>query len=102
VRKIFLDARALLEDKTRWTKHTTARDASGRPCGVFQKEAHSFCLAGAIMKAAGTENFWSELGIPFSRKAIARGYNGVGHFNDELGHEEVLKLLDEVISETAP
>jgi len=54
VRAIVQGARDLLAERG-WTKGAMARDGKGEVCGWNGPLAESFCLAGALLRMAGTE-----------------------------------------------
>jgi hypothetical protein len=52
-----LDRCILLYSKPgRWTKNCCARDRNGRSVNPFSPEARSFCIEGAIRRAAGIDD----------------------------------------------
>lgn len=81
-------ARLLIRDKENWTQH------------VF-KHGNSYCLVGAVHKAAGG---WNEVGVDtvveVLRETLYRktGERTIARYNDTHTHAEVLELLDTAIA----
>src|SRR3990167_3205380 len=72
--------------KSGWTQHASARDASGESCGAYERQAVSFCAAGAMRRShLGSEASWA------ARRAIENEvpeYPDIVCFNDAFGREK--------------
>jgi hypothetical protein len=107
---IWVKARALIAEPRNWCQGAVARDATGRAlnrdfrsvdAAVFSQSAVSFCLAGAMGRAAGDFSQGMEscsaladmIALPERDRAIYPG-----GFNDTHSHAEVLALLDRGIA----
>jgi hypothetical protein len=91
------EARKIIEDPSRWTKGTLARDATGAITRVFADDAASFCAVGAIARTGVSCQLQVDIGREFFPHIQRRGYCKISGFNDSHSHEEVLELFDEVI-----
>jgi len=88
-----LEARSLLQHG--WCQGTFARDASGRPCSVYDQGAVSFDMAGAITRSSGSV----EAAKPILDLIVGcLGGYGVSEWNDEAAYEEVLACINETIA----
>ena len=99
---ILVSARVLLSDPQSWTQSVEARGASGRQVHVLGRAARSFCLEGAIRRAAKDNDELVEA-IRFRVLGRARARLGdwcaLFEWNDDptRTHAEVLALLDKAI-----
>ena len=98
---VLVRARGILEDRKRWTKHVFARDKDGNEVYCLSDEAYSFCLSGAINRAAsmlttsGPERVFL---INDAERALKPDVNvPLDHFNDYLDHETGNEFCVELI-----
>ncbi len=99
--------RELLTDKSKWTKHTLARNTKGSPVHPLSDEAVCWCLVGAMQKCYSIDSSVAaivnnDVSVEL-REAIKRKY---GHmyistvlgFNDtqETTFEQVKEILNEI------
>lgn len=92
--EIMKDARDLIADPSRWTKHAFARDAQRLPCNVRDEEAAMFCSIGALLRAADMDN---DLVGRIAHLARLMSPFGLAHFNDRHTHQQVIQLFDQAI-----
>lgn len=107
--RVLRRAREILTPEGAWVQMMTACNAAGRLCFAFEDEAVSFCLSGALGRAAYKESMvrYLEL-VDAARDELADWGKSEGLFrsedltawNDAHGRtqEEVLALLDAVIA----
>ena len=93
-----IEIRKLIDSPDRWMKHGYCRDVHGNLVDPWTKEAHSFCLSGAMRRVVR--------GDPEHRHAIRqhiiaanRGFDNIITFNDSgnTRHEDVMTALDNAI-----
>lgn len=114
---ILIEARRLLSDKSRWTRHVYGRDDTGKSQSVTSNDACSFCALGAVIKSGNTLLGTNFLGVgqvlegspPIAaaltllRDALPSGYDAddsyfnVAALNDYESHAEVLALFNRAI-----
>ena len=92
-----------------WSQRCLARDADGRHCGATSLSAKTFCVEGAIQRAAAELSLSARVAncaILFVGDLAREDYsNGtpkgwiLAHWNDEASRtqEEVVRLLDKAI-----
>lgn len=98
--EILKAARALIEDRIRWTQHTYARGKSGRPVYPEQRSAVSWCALGAICKVTDTNPLRSDYPVAVEylrRSAEEIGFTSVELVNDGRFHSTVLRMFDRAI-----
>lgn len=52
VMRVLRETRRILEEPGRWSQGSGARDRSGASCDITSSEARSYCLMGALQRAA--------------------------------------------------
>ena len=86
--------RELLSTQDRWCRGSPARNRDGEPTGVFDSDAFSFCLTGAL------EFMQDQLELPGDTRHAARDVlydqilSPISSFNDSHSHPHILSLLD--------
>jgi hypothetical protein len=92
---------AFLSDKSKWTKGDFARDKVGRRVGMFDDEAASFCLMGAMNKVfvGGPEAFQTACRILEQKINEKTNEIDIPSWNDAYVRtfEDVKELLKETI-----
>lgn len=93
----------MLAPPAAWTQWTNARDADGKPVGVYSQTAVSFCMMGAVYRASSLIG-WPANYPPVADAALAvlRKWGGAAttDFNDRATHQRVLGVFDKSIEET--
>lgn len=92
---ILKGARAILDSPNRWTRRSYARDANGRPVPIMDGKACSFCLVGALGRAAG-----GLAGAHLAERILSdelMDYAPDWNDDPERTHEEVIAVLDAAI-----
>lgn len=98
-RKSLIEARALIEDESRWVHHRGAVDAMGYSVMPLDDEACCWCAVGALHKVTGTMHGRAING-PLAYLALASrnaGYISATDANDKGGHGIMLDIFDEAI-----
>jgi hypothetical protein len=91
-------ARELIADPERWTQGVFARDAEGRSVDPSDDRAVRWCAAGAIWRVATVAHGWCDA-YWLARDAAERAHDsGLTEVNDRLGHQAVLRVLDQAIA----
>lgn len=88
------EVRALLEKG--WTSGTLARNAADEVVEVDSPDACKWCLLGGLYRVTDDEQM--QLLAYNTLLPYADGVTYLSTFNDERGHEAVLKLLDDTIA----
>lgn len=94
-KQALIDARDLIADPERWTKHTFARDAKGKEVDPKSPDATCFCGLGALIKVVNGDL----AAFKWARVALADAdiEHTVSMVNDFQGHDAVLSLFDKAI-----
>lgn len=108
---LLIAARALIEDPSRWTTHSYAKDRDGHSVAEFSGQACKWCAAGALSRAIydceGKYEFDQTEASNGAWSAIHRAshlrfnHQSVITVNDQLGHEAVLQVYDDAIARVA-
>ena len=95
--QVLKEARKLIAEPERWTQKVYARTTRGRETSSLSRYAVSWCLTGALIRAAGRDNE-ARWGAGRALNAILP--DGRITFNDAPGrtHPEVLAALDKAIA----
>ena len=100
MKEILTRARELLAHEGAWAQGDFARDAHGNSCDANVARAASWCLVGALERAAydSSDPEGAMLECAMFALAAAIGLDTLGVWNDAPGRtrEEVLHLLDRV------
>ena len=103
-KQVLLSVRALLSDSNRWTQFEQARSLAGTPCPLFNREAMSFCLVGAIKRLAYgfSENDGGRLAAGLierleQRLSLRGDRRDCAAYNDTVSHGQIIELVDEVL-----
>ena len=56
VRRLLMDAKALIAKPENWNQLGFARSAANRQVGIFSPQAHKFCVWGALIRVAGMDS----------------------------------------------
>lgn len=98
--------RALIDDHQHWTTGALAEDAGGRHVNPCDKDAVCWCSIGALKKVTPS-NLIFDLSLDSLRTAIrdlgllpnksGLEYPTVDRINDNLPHQEVLRMWDRAI-----
>lgn len=96
--EILLEARDLIAKPEHWTQGTSARDASGTPVISREDCATSFCMYGAISRAAGMHNIHKEV-LATELRTTIHGPS-IAEYNDAPNrkHEDVLAMMDATVA----
>lgn len=94
--EILRAAKALIDEPGKWTKNTEARDRGGEPTYPDGVDACSFCMVGAINRAARRPDE-RVLAMNAIRPV---GWPSLDRWNDhrERTHHEVMTRFDETIA----
>lgn len=108
--KVIKYARDLLADENGWTQHTFARNSNREAVSVYDENACSFCLAGAIQRAvykisgsmdnsSRPEFHYCEIINNIYDDVLDVVNYGITSWNDNesTSSEDVLKLMDNII-----
>lgn len=68
-----MKVRELLSDKSKWSKHHYAQDASGKPTSPHSENAVAWCLVGAIEKCYGMSHSTKSYGAAARALRCAAG-----------------------------
>ena len=93
-------ARGLISTREGWCQNTNARDDAGGAVKWESPSATSFCINGAILRAAslGVGTDWVGARAVDALAAVQVEINDpVVSFNDNASHAEVLALIDHTI-----
>jgi hypothetical protein len=94
--------RDLLADKSRWTIGSFARDESNTTVMATHERACKWCLEGALQKVTDFNELLPEANDRLKRliplDEHGRPTHHIPSLNDQVGHEAVLRLLDEAIA----
>ena len=98
VRRLLMDAKALIAQEENWTKGTFARSASNRQVLITSPRAQKFCSWGAILRAAGDDREFLEHDALFLLEKET-GTNNASLFNDapSTTHPMVMRLFNKAI-----
>lgn len=104
--EILIQARALIENKDRWTQLAFARNGVGEKCSVTSPKACQWCGVGAVMRIAYLNDVSAAAAIEILNRASVRHYDGFDYgspfsVNDALGHQEVLAMFNTAIEKAA-
>jgi hypothetical protein len=98
--QVLRNARALIEEPTRWTRGVLGRAASGRPVMWHDEEACRWCALGAINRAAYDLVGDKEQAEGIADEVIASCFpHNLSWINDKNGHAAVLKLFSDALAE---
>lgn len=93
-------ARLLITNEANWCKGERARNSEGTPVPVMSVTATKFCVKGAMLRVAGSEDAdisgIEKFLVAKDNKANPLGLNYVG-FNELKKHDQVLAMVDEAI-----
>ncbi len=102
--EILRQARALIADKSRWTRHVTARDETGNAVASLNPSAVCWCAEGATIKCAGDVNRAQPIIGILDRTSHSMFGRCVAQINDGMklapgftAHEQVLSVFDRAI-----
>lgn len=100
-------ARKLIVNKENWSQEYFARDLLGKSTCLLSSSATSFCLIGAICKAANIDPIGEmdeELAYEDYMQFIGAYINGQDPtiYNDHSEHTDVLALMDRIINDLEP
>ena len=101
VRRLLMDAKALIARPENWCKGVLARSVNNRHTDVFSQKAFRFCGMGAVWRAAGS--FESPSYAAEAIKCLADGFDQdryvLGAFNDapETTHRDIMRLFNRAI-----
>lgn len=98
-------ARKLIFDSSKWTQNKYACNISGTREDYFSKNAVSWCIMGACLKVCNSNgsNKSSMVHRRFIRALLHKSSmqlfkKGILYVNDQLGHREVIQVLDHAIT----
>lgn len=100
-----LKVKALLADKSCWTRGTTAETLFGEPISALNPLAARWCVSGALVYVHGAahfegDNFWASgpgRFVNVASKVICNNNGGPVYVNDQMGHAAVMQMLDKAI-----
>ncbi len=101
MKELLIKVREKIADKARWTQHTWALDAAGRPCDEYGPGAVCWCVRGAINVVCGTSRN-AKIDVLMKLCDVAEkmfGGKNVVLVNDTIGHAAVLEVIDAAIKE---
>lgn len=99
---VLIKARQFIQRADCWTQHAWARDAGGQSVDSLSDKATSFCLHGALVRAAG--GFYTpsrEEAYILLREAAGNPKGFPGSWNDTHTHAEILSAFDRAIEAAA-
>lgn len=94
--EVLIQTRALIEDQSRWTQKTRARDRWGQAVPACDQAAVKWCALGAMARI--TENDFNLHLEAYNRVRPFLGGHSLWYVNDYAGHEELLARLDRAIA----
>jgi hypothetical protein len=96
--RVLRAARELIADPERWTQGEYARDADGKPVDDGDERAVRWCATGAIWRTAPSGSVACRT-IQLAAEVARRAHDmGLMQVNDRLGHQAVLRVLDQAIA----
>ena len=103
-KELIIKVKEKIDTPEKWTKGFYARDKNHVVVDETSDKACKFCLLGALSRVGYESDTSATLGPIlqlFRLKAHSRGYDMITSFNDDklTTHEDVMKLLDEVIED---
>jgi hypothetical protein len=90
--QVLMEARALIENPTRWTQGELARDEQGRPVNCLSSRAVRWCAAGAIYRVAGGSD-----AVNKAFGLLAKVCQDIPQVNDTQGLKVVLEIFERAI-----
>jgi len=103
VTKLLMDAKALINTPSRWTRNSYAKDSEGVSVSYKSKNAVCFCTIGALNRVGEGTPVWSWLKAESLLRKVLQDkfchFGGIPLFNDSqyTAHADVMKLYDEAI-----
>jgi hypothetical protein len=99
-REVLVNARKLIEDSARWTKHESAREADGKPTWSTSSSACQWCAYGALLRAESGRRSDAERALERGIRALGSRARTVWGFNDyyKTDHARVLAAFDKAIA----
>lgn len=93
-REQLIGMRKLIEDPSRWTTNTYARDKDGKVVEPNDENAACWCLVGA-QRCVGNGIEWYAMRdlLLHTADVYFQHFRSLGEFNDEYGHANVLELI---------
>ena len=91
--EILLEARELIAKPEHWTQGHAAKDETGVDVIPYDKNACSFCLYGAVVRAAYANNTSADSILQAVHSRLQ--WQSIGSFNDTHTHAEVLTLMEQ-------
>lgn len=82
-----------------WTQNTFARDWNENECDVQDQDAHSFCLAGAILRVTKLTPPNIDESYAFVALSVKALPSSLSNFNDYSTKAEVIAAVDAVLAE---
>ena len=97
VRRLLMDAKALIAKPENWCKGTFAKSAKGRPVPIDSAKACRFCAYGAVLHAEGKTYAGPPRQADMLLDTLTLG--GLVHFNDAptTTHPMVMRLFNKAI-----
>lgn len=103
--QILEEIKAVIDTPEKWTQGTQARDKEGNKVALFNSDAVSFCLIGAMVKVKFNTNFpddevgYRHYAYGQAEKLLMAESGGRAWFNDKAttSHEDVIRLIDSCI-----
>jgi hypothetical protein len=81
-----------------WTQRTYARTKAGNPCGIYDYNAVSFCLTGAMQLVAKKSlKLYEDMRDSIMSCSLKYYYENIPQFNDNVSKNEVLQAIDYAI-----
>lgn len=101
ISQILSDAADLIEPEGAWTQGVSARQVNGLPAGIFSDEACSWCLVGALDKAARNPRYANAAWVEVNRRTSRDFRKLPVRWNDQPDRKqsEVVGLLRKVSNE---
>lgn len=98
---ILREARDLISDPARWTRHELARDKDGNAVHPTSEEATCWCAQGALAKVHGRENYLSSRSYALLSSHASPQWRfraEPSYVNDCNGHQATLAMYDRAIA----
>ena len=96
VRRLLMDAKALIQRPKNWTQRAYSRDAKGKQVGILSSEACRFCAEGTLLRVYDETEVYQSVNR-LLRELIAP--RGLVSFNDAPGttHRDIMRLFNKAI-----
>ncbi len=96
-KKIIEQTIELINDETKWTREAYARNNHGMKVNAYSPEATCWCVLGAIWKLSSSEKEFSKIETNLNAFSNSKYQISIAAINDNIGREEVIKILQEYV-----